>query len=302
MITLIFGAGASYGSGRCIPDNPPLGMTLYDELTSLNGAFSRLNGEIKEVFEEQGFEHGMAKIPNHSEVINQLQKELACYLSSFSITNENAYVRLFNRLKWQLDHINIVTLNYDILIEQALNIKGFNVDYNGSNNGVNVLKPHGSSNFLPHLPNDFNINGFTAIDCNVFVEGLPTRAVFSHADIKSWCNDPKNKDLSPSLSLYNKDKRVVINSDLIKHIQDRYVKIISDSDLIVLVGIKYIPHDEHIWHPLESIDSPIVVVDPYPSDISNWATRCKKDNVKIIEKGFDDSVWELTKLIRNHTQ
>ncbi|EMN6297104.1 hypothetical protein WB514_004612 [Vibrio parahaemolyticus] len=298
MITFIFGAGASYGSGRCIPSNPPLGIHLYSELVKLGGAFSNLNGEAKKGFESEGFEAGMAAVPNNSTIINPLQKELACYLSSFNITQDNAYVRLFNRLRRHMDTINIVTLNYDLLIEQAICSAGLSVDYNGVNQGVNVLKPHGSSNFLPQIPQGINIGGLTAIDCGTFVEGFPTNAATSHAEIKAWCNDPKNQPISPALSLYSKDKRVVVNSELVKQIQKRYVELVSNSKLLVLVGIKYIPHDEHIWSSLEQSESPIIVVDPYPEDTIKWAASRDKKNISVIQRGFNEAVWDTTKAIR----
>ena len=301
MITIIFGAGASYGSGRCLPNNPPLGVNLYNELVKLGGALSRLNGEVQKSFESEGFEAGMAAIPNNSTIINPLQKELACYLSSFSITEENAYVRILNKLNRHMDNINIVTLNYDILIEQALWSKGLTVDYNGTSNGVNVLKPHGSSNFLPQIPQDAIFKDITAVNCGSFVEGLETKAVSTHAEIKAWCNNSSNESISPSLSLYREDKKVVINSELVKNIQMKYTELVNNSKLLVLVGIKYIPHDTHIWLSLEKSNSPIVVVDPYPEDTVEWAKSCGKSNVSIIKKGFSEAIWETTKIIRKHS-
>ena len=83
MITIIFGAGASYDSGRTIPYNPPLGKDLFERLVSLKGAFYNLSDETKKVFIDDGFEAGMAKIPNDSRQINPLQREIAIYLSKF---------------------------------------------------------------------------------------------------------------------------------------------------------------------------------------------------------------------------
>ncbi|PTT26913.1 hypothetical protein, partial [Aeromonas sp. HMWF017] len=200
MITLIFGAGASYGSGRTIPYNPPLGNYLFDNLESLNRAFAALPQDIKNVFIERGFEEGMVYIANDSRKINPLQKEIACYLSKFKITPENAYARLFNKLRRYMREINIVTLNYDTLIEQALGLTGYPSDYNFSGQGVNVLKPHGSSNFLPRIPNGFSFSGNTMIGCGTFFEGLQTDAVSTHEEVVSWCGDPRNSDLSPVLS------------------------------------------------------------------------------------------------------
>lgn len=300
MITLVFGAGASYGSGRCIPSNPPLGNNLFDDLVLLDGAYSKLSTHSKMIFKSDGFEAGMATIANDSRVINPLQKELACYLSGFSITPENAYTRLFNKLKSRMQHISITTLNYDLLIEQALGFHGFSCDYNAQKQGVTLLKPHGSSNFLPQIPKGCHFSGNTMIDCETFYEGLETKAVSSYAEVKSWCDNPKNMDLSPVLSMYEKGKRVVVNTELINNFQQKFAQLIKDSDLVVLVGIKYIQHDLHIWQPIEQGKQNVVVVDPYPQDTIDWANKVKLKSIRVIPKGFNDAVWEIVKEVNAH--
>jgi hypothetical protein len=297
---LIFGAGASYGSGRTIPYNPPLGNYLFDNLVSLNRAFAALPQDIKDVFIERGFEEGMAYIANDSRKINPLQKEIACYLSKFKITPENAYARLFNKLRRYMSEINIVTLNYDTLIEQALGLTGYPSDYNCSGQGVNVLKPHGSSNFLPRIPNGCSFSGNTMIGCGTFFEGLQTDAVCTHEEVVSWCGDPRNSDLSPVLSLYEKGKRVVINSALINKVKEDYKGVISTSELIVLIGIKYIEHDSHIWQPLEESYADLLVVDPYPQDTNEWLNRTKKDSAEVICNGFEDSVLAIARTVKRY--
>ncbi|MGN5291071.1 hypothetical protein [Aeromonas sp. 11P] len=300
MITFIFGAGASYGSGRTIPYNPPLGNSLFENLVSLNGEFSSLPQDIKDVFIERGFEEGMAYIANDSRKINPLQKEIACYLSKFKITPENAYTRLFNKLRRYMSELNIVTLNYDTLIEQALGLTGYPSDYNCAGQGVNVLKPHGSSNFLPRMPNGCSFSGITMIDCGTFFDGLQTDAVSTHEEVVSWCGDPRNSDLSPVLSLYEKGKRVVINSALINKVKEDYKGVISASNLIVLVGIKYIEHDSHIWLPLEESHADLLVVDPYPQDTNEWLKRTKKDSAEVICNGFEDSVLTIARTVKRY--
>ncbi|MUK79154.1 hypothetical protein GNP84_19975 [Aliivibrio fischeri] len=302
MITFIFGAGASYGSGMTVPYNPPLGNYLFNNLVSLNGEFSRLSKKSRDVFEQYGFEDGMATISNDSQIINPLQKEIACYLSKFQVTNENAYTRLFNKIRNLMPKVNVVTLNYDTLIEQALALNHYHTDYNGSGYGVTVLKPHGSSNFLPKIPTGSSFENITAVGCRTFFEGLQTDAVSTCDEVKQWCNNPQNGSLSPVLSMYEKGKRVVINTELINNIQNKYKSVISESNLVVLIGIKYIPDDTHILQPLENNNSFLLVVDPYPEEINEWIKKTGKKNTKVIQSGFSDSVWEITKSIRKYCE
>ena len=65
MISLLFGAGASFGSELHKPV-PPLGNYLFDKLVELGGAFSELPGDIKQEFKLHGFEKGMLSIRGRS--------------------------------------------------------------------------------------------------------------------------------------------------------------------------------------------------------------------------------------------
>lgn len=300
MVTILFGAGASFGSGGCSPYAPPLGNDLFFKLNEQGGNFSKLNADIKAKFIEHGFETGMASIEDDSRNITPMQKEMACYLSKFFIKNDNAYARLFNKLRTELSEITIATLNYDLLIEQAITINGHNVDYNADGKGVSLLKPHGSSNFLPQLPLGWNISGNVIIGGGTYFEGLDTKAVGSHDEVKKWCENSRNSDLSPVLALYQKGKRIVINNELINNIQRKYVDAISQSNLIFVVGVKYVEHDNHIWDSLSSSNAKIVIVDPYPDDTVRWADTHSLQNVEVMKSGFESVVLQMARMIKKH--
>jgi len=297
LIAIIFGAGASYGSGRCNPHPPPLGAQLFDHLENLNGEFSKLDENTKIIFREKGFEEGMARVNNSSIIINPLQKELASYLSQFTIEQDNAYARLFRKIKRHVKNIKTITLNYDLLIEQSLSNNDFPVDYNNNNEGATLLKPHGSSNFLPKLPTGMVLSGNTMQGNGAYIEGLATQAVSTKDEIVAWCNDPKNSDLSPILAMYAEGKRVVINPSLVKKIQEEYTKTIHQAELIIIIGVRYMPQDEHIWRPIEDAKSQVVLVDPYPKDSIKWAHDKKIEKIRIIEKSFDKAVNDIRKEI-----
>jgi hypothetical protein len=300
MVTILFGVGASFGSGNCTPYPPPLGKDLFFKLNKQGGHFSKLHDDIKAKFIDHGFEAGMASIKDDSRNINPMQKEMACYLSKFSIKNDNAYARLFNRLKIELSKITIVTLNYDLLIEQALLHNGHNIDYNAAGKGISLLKPHGSSNFLPQLPAGWNISGNIMVGGGSYFEGLETKAVSTHNEVKEWCENTRNSDLSPVLALYQEGKRIVVNNELINVIQKKYVEAISHSNLIFVVGVKYVEHDNHIWDSLSSSDAKIVIVDPYPDDTLQWADTNSLQNIEVMKSGFESVVVPMARMIKKH--
>lgn len=296
---MIFGAGASYGSGGSSP-TPPLGKDLFKHLNERGGAFSRLDNDIKLIFESNVFETGMSMIANDSRLINPLQKELACYLSSFNVDMDNAYVRLFNRLHSVIQRLNIATLNYDMLIEQALSIHHFKFDYNGQGDGINLLKIHGSSNFLPRIPAGSVMNNIVAVDCGTFIEGLQTDAVASHDEILRWCSDDKNNSLSPVAAMYAKGKGVVINKGMIDKIQADFANKVVNSSLVVLVGIEYVEHDTHVWQPIQKSKADLLIVNPFPSATLDWANKIGSNKVTVFEKSFDEAIWDITKFVRSY--
>lgn len=299
MITIIFGAGASHGSGKCFPYAPPLGdRGIFDELVKLNGAFARLSESEKAAFIRDGFEAGMASIENDSSVINPLQKEIACYLSGFETCHQNAYTRLFARLKGFSGKFSIATLNYDLLIEQSLNWNGIPYDLELGGRHQLLLKLHGSSNFLP------NISGRMFINCGVvggkeFVSGSGVRLAKDQTEVRWWCEKEAGTLLSPVMAMYAKDKRVVVSAETIEAIQAEYRKILDISSHIVIVGMKFVAHDVHVWGPLESANAKFLLVDPFPQTTINWAIRSGcADRMQVLESGFEEGVTTIARYVR----
>ncbi|HBT3782571.1 SIR2 family protein [Klebsiella pneumoniae] len=290
MITLLFGAGASFGSRKCFPHVPPQGAKLFEALENLKGAFYALPSDTKDIFRNEGFEAGMLGIPNDNRIITPLQKELALYLSSFTIENDNAYLRLFKKIRLHIPKITISTLNYDLLIEQAL--LGYNIGftYDIGESVVKLLKLHGSSNFLPELPEGVNISGNVMIGCGSFIETNRMNAVMTHSEIKVWCQNPRNSELAPAIAKYERNKGVPFNSGAIKKVQSIYHSTVMNSSLLIVIGARYLSHDEHIWKCIEKSNSKVIVVDPDPQYILGWLEEHKRNNYEVIVKGFYEAV------------
>lgn len=298
MLSLIFGAGASYGSEPKGVSTPPLGNYLFDELEKLNGAFFRLPEDIKEEFRVNGFEQGMLAIPNDSSIISPLQNELAVYLSAFKPSEDNVYVQLFRMLGDLVSDINLMTLNYDLLIEQALAICGADyVDYGLHKGRVSLLKVHGSSNFVPDVAG-FGFGGILAINCGSFLKSSKIKILNSHEEIKRWCASEDVTFLSPIMCMYNKDKRGVINSDMLSAFKQDFSKAIDESETIIIVGVKYVQHDNHIWDGILATKSHVIIIDPSPDKALIEQLEQRKVNVIVIRKFFSDSVVRLSGIIR----
>lgn len=300
MITFLFGAGASFGCGDnlCTPFNPPLGNQLFHHLEQQGGAFANISSSLKTKF-IKSFEEGMLEVPNTNTSINPLQRELAVFLSQFQPKAGNAYKRLLGRLSGPLKNnkITIATLNYDLLIEHTLAELNVPFSYNKGNSTA-LLKPHGSSNFLPDL-GGLNLRNNVFENCGAWISGLPINAANSHLEVKRWCQDTKNRDISPLLCLYRPDKKAYINPELISKIQEEYAEAIQESSLVVIIGTAYIPHDVHIWAPLTKSNATILIVDPYPSSSIQWAQENGK-TYKVIQKGFYDAVRDIQRELTHY--
>ncbi|HDK6186631.1 TPA: hypothetical protein ACNVU1_003314 [Klebsiella variicola] len=306
MITIIFGAGASWDSEIAAMKNngmtPPLGDYLFSKLDALNGATSRLDENTKKVFIEDGYEAGMERLPPSSGTLFPILKESACFLSSFTPSPENAYTRLFNRLKNNITKITIATLNYDMLIEKSLMDLSINMSYicEDDYNGAKVIKFHGSSNLVPVIPQGVNISGVTMTsDKGVFLETDSVEFLRGHEDIVRWCNNPRNESLCPIMCLYNKEKRVLVSKRAVNEIQEKLSHSIEQSKEIILVGVKYISHDTHLWDLVFKSQCHVVIVDPYPSDELIDILKQNGNETTIIEKGFYESVNRLAGLINS---
>ncbi|HIF8253250.1 TPA: hypothetical protein ACX448_003973 [Klebsiella pneumoniae] len=306
MITMIFGAGASWDSETDVMKNngmtPPLGDYLFSKLDALNGATSRLDDNTKKVFIEEGYEAGMERLPPSSRALFPILKESACFLSSFKPSPENAYTRLFNRLKNNINKITIATLNYDMLIEKSLMDLSINISYicEDDYDGAKVIKFHGSSNLVPVIPQGISISGMTVTsDEGVFLETNSVEFLHSHEEIVRWCNDSRNESLCPIMCLYNKEKRVLVSKRAMDEIQEKLSHSIKQSKEIILVGVKYISHDTHLWDLIFKSQCHIVIIDPYPSDELIDILKQNGNEVTIIKKGFYESVNRLTGIV-NH--
>lgn len=92
-----------------------------------------------------------------------------------------------------------------------------------------------------------------------FVELPNTQAVLTGSEVETWCNDPRNSDLSPVLAMYAEGKRVVVNRGVVQRIQSAYSEQIAASKVMILIGVSYVPHDTHIWEPIAQHKPHVVV-------------------------------------------
>src|SRR5436190_22597378 len=121
-ILFFFGAGASYGAGGTLPEQPPLGGQLFPILEQMcPGTWGGLPSEIRNGFRSRDFEYGMQLIYDKlGGAIPQLMRDMALYFIQFRpFKRRTLYCKLIDDLRriGLLDRSAFSTLNYDCVLE-----------------------------------------------------------------------------------------------------------------------------------------------------------------------------------------
>lgn len=271
---ILFGAGASAFSGPCAPNCPPIGDRLFERLLHEGGAAARLSEDLKRIFLDEGFEAGMLQLSGARYYIaSEIQRQLAVHLAGYRVEPGNYFLELVRHLGPRMRHLCFATLNYDLLLEQALGTYGVPVEYDAkrpAESAVSVIKLHGSCNFLPTLGST-RVNGLDFFGVLSLYDDLPMYAASNQREIIEWCNDPANETLHPIVAEYVHDKNVYINPAFIASLHEHYSSVIIEARLIVLIGVRYSSSDTHIWNPIAKSSARLAIVNPSPEDILSWA-------------------------------
>jgi hypothetical protein len=111
-IVILFGAGASAGSGECYPKAPPLGSELFSELRQRGGIAAEVDRHLEELF-AQNFERGMAEFQKTRRTDTPaLLRQMSEYFVRFEPGRANLYLEVFETLQASRRSFAIATLNY----------------------------------------------------------------------------------------------------------------------------------------------------------------------------------------------
>lgn len=313
MKVVIFGAGASYDCGCSYPEKPPLGQGLFDRICDSNKDYLEAKRKYADTFAES-FERGVERVrkdPNIDE--SWLIYAMGNYLRKFSVEANNYYSKYFASLADENMSVAIATTNYDLLIEQSLSALGFSWDYVIPYNSIErwaLLKIHGSCNFVPHSKGRTWLSGaqlqganlsranLSGIDIDTIdltgakldqtIIDTPGRAIIQMDDLDTWYK--KKNPHTPIMAQFERDKTVWVGNQLIKQIQSNYIYCIDNASEIVIIGLAYQPHDNHIWGPIFDAKCRVTIVDPYPSSqLVDWS-RKRTDKTELYEIPFSTFV------------
>ena len=245
-IVFLFGAGASYGAGGILPENPPLGFQLYDDLEKIYpGSWGSLPSEFIDTF-KTNFEDGMGLVYNNfGHTISQLMREMAIYFIQFRpYSGRSLYCKLIQSLKDYnlLQSVLFSTLNYECVFEYSLLEQNLDIDYfNNKNDAIPIWKLHGSCNmFSESLQVGQGISYGTGIAFEGGIKAsLDSNEVIEECLVKSG--------LAPVMCLFMKGKPLQVSPNSIKYIQEEWAKQVLNAKAIFCIGVNPLPEDSHIW-------------------------------------------------------
>lgn len=149
-------------------------------------------------------------------------------------------------------------------------------------NSIPIYKLHGSCDFHPN-PKNFDINianisPTVQFDCPLSIMDL----VDAPRYYRNWDRIPY-----PLMSLYATGKEVGSMRKPIERMREKWGKIIHKATHIVIIGIRYVEHDTHIWNPIFSSKAKIIF---YTSEenLKKFYQRRKKKVVHVDER-FEQS-------------
>lgn len=298
MKVVLFGAGASYGSGQVEPRVPPLGNELFEVLCRLYPiSWGQIPEKFKTLF-NNNFEEGMAEVIDKGyATVGNLMQSMGIFFSYFHLTEDcdNLYIDFLEQLKSKgiCEDVLISTINYECLIEKAANLVGLRISYfnSSNNNELSLWKIHGSCNFKligieatrgviinsQHVSFDGNIQALNPGDVKKEFEG--------------------NTAFHPSMCLFAKDKPITIAPSIISGKQEEWSTIAEEAEVICIIGVRPNTEDSHIWDAISECKGKFLFIgnlDDYNSYTSTY--RMSKDNLYLGNRwneAFDEAINQL---------
>lgn len=285
-IVMLFGAGASFGSGDCIPHPPPLGKDLFSELCQLGGVASSVVSPLREQFAAD-FEQGMFALRNDINRTIAFQREIATYFTRFALGNENHYRDLIKAIRTSRHDVILVTTNYEMLIEEALSAGAGGIAYVTQPrmpNHIPILKIHGSVNFIPALGGvTIGQNDFRG-DWSHTIVSSPTDFLWSGDEIIEFMQ--KQAGVAPSIAVYAPGKPVPFAPRFVAQVQEQWRAAAAAADMIFIIGLRVLPSDDHIWGTLAKTSGSLAYVGGEPEEFYSWAEACDKTQIEVLGSTF----------------
>ncbi len=279
----LFGAGASYGSDTL--GTPPLGPGLFDELQRFNpDGWGTIAGKIATEFRSD-FEEAMKLIASHA--LAPLQRAMAAYFFQFTPRTSNLYFELANRITGAEGWLGAAcTLNYERLLELSLfrnGIQPFSGDPPADSIGLELCLPHGCCHIfcdsVKGVAGEVTFDGFS-----IQTDG-PVTVVGDRGEHRTRI---LQDSFPPVMSFFEPNKRTTTGRSFIETQRARWRELAANADVVLIIGVRVRPHDDHIWDPIADAEARLVYCGgpTGASEYRSWAAATRLGRSDRVLEGY----------------
>ena len=213
------------------------------------------------------------------------QRQIALHLASYKVRPHNHYLELLAPSYMRSREIQYSTINYDMLLDQALGSYGLQIEGAPKDSPnpqfVTLLKLHGACNVLMKIQNHIHNNQVIDAPFGLHspIGGNLGKLYLarSYREIERWCRDYANEQFAPVVAQYVREKTFLTHAEAFEGMQTFWARKVLGAKAVVLVGVRHVPDDEHIWQPLFNSNAELLIVDPSFDAIGAWgAKRARK--------------------------
>ena len=288
-VVLLFGAGASAFSGPvrykgASNQGPPVGCGsngLFAALLREGGIAASFPAQVKAALIED-FELGMRLLERMPGTWHcAFHRQIALHLASYSLRPHNHYLELLSPAHMRSRELQYSTINYDMLLDQAFGNYGLKIEGSPKDSRdlqyVTLLKLHGACNILPKIRN--HIHGCEVVESDFGYQspiGGNVGKLYlarSFREVERWCCAYENEQFAPVIAQYVYEKTFLTHAGAFVEMQSFWTKKVLAAKTVVLVGVRCVPGDEHIWKPLFESNAELLVVDPSFEAIEAWGSN-----------------------------
>jgi hypothetical protein len=188
-----------------------------------------------------------------------------------------------------------VSLNYELLLEQALHLSGRKPHYGFAHNGDTlVLKPHGSCNWLVEPRLRARGTGNTQGGPMIALVGGDVRLV--PASIRQVVEEfEAHLLIPPAMSLYAIGKPSMVAPIVVDEVRREYERRIAGAERIIMIGVAPYERDDHLFRPMIDATADIFYVG---ADDPVFRERAGTTRVHHVTSAFEDALEALTVCFR----
>lgn len=254
---VIVGAGASFGQHSQNP--PPLGKDLAAAIREVDARFPEIESRTGKKCGDD-FEQWLLQISDEPRAFTESLAVVAHFFRQYKeVKDDSLYYSLLSALGEKgISSSCFLSLNYESLLEMALQKKVYRLDWGSSairNDSFNTsglakqsvpfYKPHGSAHFMTCLANGPAVPGATTLD-------LTSKIHMETEVLHPARSNPGSSALSV-ISAYEPQKRSPFNSTFVEEIRQSAEMAASNTRVAIIIGVRFAPNDAFLPRLLDCI-------------------------------------------------